>query len=181
MAATHRELEEMVQTGDFRDDLFYRLNVVPIWMPALRERPDDIPALAHRFCDMLARDNRRGSLLLTEEAVRQLSTHDWPGNVRELQNFVERLVVFSDGEVIDEADVARELDRIERHRPRRHHHAAPQPGGEPASLADRRAEAEREAVLEALKRCGGNRTKAARLLGISRRTLYNRLSTIAEL
>jgi len=118
---------------------------------------------------------------LSEGAVHELGRQRWPGNVRELQNFVERLVVFTDGKEITEADVRRELDRF----PRRSEsqgrsgevalEAAPEGAADGTKLATRRSEAEREAVLEALNRARGNRTQAARLLGVSRRTLYKRL------
>ncbi len=182
LAATHRDLETMMGAGEYREDLFYRLNVVPIWMPPLRDRRSDIPALAEEFCERLGRDNHRPGLRLSRGALAVLSEQPWPGNVRELQNFVERLVVFSDGGVIDEADVSRELERSGG--PRSSQTSVPAGDasqGDAASLASRRSAAERQAVLEALRRAEGNRTKAARLLGVSRRTLYNRLSEMGPL
>ncbi|MEQ9324456.1 MAG: sigma 54-interacting transcriptional regulator, partial [Polyangiaceae bacterium] len=173
VAATHRDLAAMVATGDFREDLLYRLDVVPITMPPLRLRPDDIAPLAHRFCAELGPPNGRPELALDREAAAELSRYDWPGNVRELQNVIERLIVFSDGERLTKRDVARELDRARQ--ARASGSDAPEPssdGPSSANLAERRAEAERKAVQDALERAGGNRTKAARLLGISRRKLY---------
>ena len=173
VAATHRDLAAMVATGDFREDLLYRLDVVPITMPPLRLRPDDIAPLAHRFCAELGPPNGRPELALDREAAAELSRYDWPGNVRELQNVIERLIVFSDGERLPKRDVARELDRARQ--ARASGSDAPEPssdGPSSANLAERRAEAERKAVQDALERAGGNRTKAARLLGISRSKLY---------
>jgi len=184
VAATHRDLEALMASGEYREDLFYRLNVVPIWMPPLRDRRSDIPALAGQFCEKLGQDNQRSGLRLSVGALGLLSEQPWPGNVRELQNFVERLVVFSDGEVIEAADVSRELERSGGPRGARDSGADTSlTSAEPdsASLAARRGAAERQAVLEALRRAEGNRTKAARLLGISRRTLYNRLSEMGPI
>jgi len=169
VAATHRDLEAMVKSGDFREDLFYRLNVVPIWIPPLRERAGDIAELAERFTADAATRNGVKAPKLCEDAVLSLASRTWGGNVRELQSCVERLVVFADGGDIHAADVERDAARS---RPL---------GSDPVSatsLGERREEAERRAVQEALTRAGGNRTLAARLLGVSRRTLYNKLAEL---
>jgi DNA-binding NtrC family response regulator len=169
VAATHRDLEAMVKSQDFREDLFYRLNVVPIWIPPLRERAGDIAELAERFTSDAAARNGVKVPKLCEDAVLSLAARSWGGNVRELQSCVERLVVFADGGDIHAADVERDAARS---RPL---------GSEPVSatsLGERREEAERRAVQEALTRAGGNRTLAARLLGVSRRTLYNKLAEL---
>jgi DNA-binding NtrC family response regulator len=173
VAATHRNLEALVAAGQFREDLFYRLNVVPVWMPPLRERRDDVVLLAHKFCEEFAAANGRTGLALEDDALAALTAYDWPGNVRELQNLIERLVVFADGPTIRGADVKRELGRNAGIRPP--NDAASAPSAEPTTLDAQRLEAERQAIREALARTGGNRTQAARLLGISRRTLYNKL------
>ena len=168
VAATHRDLDEMVEEGTFREDLFYRLDVIPIWVPPLRERAADVPPLATRFCRELSERMGRARTL-SDDALAALTALDWPGNVRELSNFVERLVVFTDDARIEAEDVERELSRQPRRRG-----APKKSSGE--TLGDRREEAEREAIREALEKAGGNRTQAARLLGISRRTLYNKLA-----
>ncbi|HET9452568.1 MAG TPA: sigma-54 dependent transcriptional regulator, partial [Aggregicoccus sp.] len=111
VAATHRPLEEMVARGEFREDLFYRLNVVPVWLPPLRARPEDIAPLARHFLALHAKANGRPSMSLTPGAVALLEAQPWPGNVRELQNFLERLVVLSDGPTLQAADLSRELAR----------------------------------------------------------------------
>ncbi|MBU8899087.1 sigma-54 dependent transcriptional regulator [Corallococcus sp. M34] len=179
VAATHRPLEEMVRRGEFREDLFYRLNVVPVWLPPLRERPEDLEALALHFLEVHAKANGRPPFTLTPEGLAALQAQPWPGNVRQLQNFMERLVVLSDGPQLTGADVARELGRQPglTLMP-----VAPSPAVEAASgnaeagtLESRRKDTERHAMEDALKRAGDNRTLAARLLGISRRTLYNKL------
>ena len=169
LAATHRDLDQMVEEGEFREDLFYRLDVIPIFVPPLRERAADIPALAKRFCHELGHKNGRPELVLDVGAIERLVELDWPGNVRELSNFVERLVVFVDADRITAEDVARELAR----QPRRHRAAS---ATDAETLGERRDEAERAAIAEALDKAAGNRTQAARLLGISRRTLYNKLA-----
>ena len=178
VAATHRDLEAMVREGTFREDLFYRLNVVPITMPPLRERRQDIEPLTKRFVAELAERNGRPGLKIDAAAIAAMTAANWPGNVRELSNFVERLVVFA-GESIGVADVERELTQ---------RGAGPRiaaavetktaaPAG--ASLDAQRIEAERAAVKDALSRAHGNRTQAARLLGVSRRTLYNKLTELS--
>nr|WP_236673667.1 sigma-54 dependent transcriptional regulator [Comamonas sp. JC664] len=182
VAATHQPLEERVKEGRFREDLFYRLNVVPVWLPPLRERPDDIEPLARHFLEAHAKTNGRPPFTLTADGLAALRAQPWPGNVRQLQNFLERLVVLSDTQVLGGQEVFQELAR--------------QPGLSPApsavsaaevpvfataaadsarTLESQRKEMERQAMADALKRAGDNRTLAARLLGISRRTLYNKL------
>jgi DNA-binding NtrC family response regulator len=154
VAATHRDLEAMTKSGGFREDLYYRLSVVPIRLPPLRERPGDVDELALHFA---------GERPLDPGALARLRQESWPGNVRQLQAFVERLLVFSDGPRLTLEDVQRELGR-----------AAPAPAGE--TLDAHRRSAEKKALEEALSRARGNRTQAARLLGVSRRTLYNKLA-----
>ena len=178
VAATHRDLEAMVEAGDFREDLFYRLAVVPITIPPLRERPHDAARLARHFFADLAKSSTHATLRIDDDAVALLAEQPWPGNVRQLQNFVERLVVLADQDVIRRADVERELTRIPGVAARAD--GAPAAGASidaPGGLAldTRRKETEKEALLKALAHAGNNRTRAARLLEVSRRTLYNKL------
>ncbi len=178
VAATHRDLESMAAEGTFREDLFYRLNVVPVWMPPLRERREDIDTLVRHFCSTLARANGRASMAITEEAVALLRTEPWRGNVRELANFVERLVVLSPSDTIDAEHTARELARVPvaKRAPLGALEAGAHSGASPlAALEARRRDGEREEILNALTRAADNRALASRLLGVSRRTLYNKL------
>jgi len=187
VAATHQPLEDLVKAGRFREDLFYRLNVVPLWLPALRERPEDIEPLARHFLDVHARTNGKPPFTLTADGLAVIQAQPWPGNVRQLQNFLERLVVLSDGQTLTGEDVSRELARqpgltAPVLTPPQGTTTGPlaasaQPAGADAgrTLESQRKDTERQALVDALQRAGDNRTLAARLLGISRRTLYNKL------
>ena len=191
IAATHRDLEAMITKGDFREDLFYRLNVVPVWMPSLRSRRGDIPVLAKHLAAAIAAQHGH-AVTLAPAALEALSAEAWPGNVRQLQNFIERLVVLSDGPTVTASDVTRELGRrpLEPPAPSAQAVSSPAPvvplppddltarpsaPGSAPTLDDRRRVAERDAILTALQQAANNRTLAARLLGISRRTLYTKL------
>ena len=168
VAATHRDLAALVAEGRFREDLFYRLNVLPIELPALRDRRDDIPLLARHFCEVLSTRHGMGERTFDESALGALRAQPWPGNVRELSSFVERLLILCPAERIGKVDVEQELSRT-----------SATPGGivdGDATLDERRRGAERTALRDALDRARGNRSLAARLLGISRRTLYNKLA-----
>jgi two-component system response regulator AtoC len=168
LAATHRDLEALVREGKFREDLFYRINVVPVRVPALRERREDIAPLAEHMIQRFRKEHGKPSVKLDAAAVEALRAYDWPGNVRELQNVIERLVVLNQSGLILEREVADCLGR----RP-----AAAAGGGAPPAVAlgDSVAEAEKAAIESALRASGGNRTHAAKALGVSRRTLHNKL------
>ena len=160
IAATNQDLEKLIEAKRFRQDLFYRLNIITFNLPPLRERREDIPALAEHFLRGFANEFRKPVPSLSEAATRKLSAYDWPGNVRELRNVVERAVLLAEGPVIQDqdlrmggADRRREADRLV------------------ARLLDgglRLEEIERAAVVEALERASGNRTRAGELLGVSR-------------
>jgi two-component system response regulator AtoC len=160
-----------VAAGQFREDLFFRLNVVPIHLPPLRERAGDVERLAVRFCAMFGQANARPDITLDAGALARLAAQPWPGNVRQLQNLVERLVVLADSDVISSAEVDRELGRAPLGSSPS---SSPRPADE-ASLPERVRSTEKEALLAALARTKGNKTLAARLLGVSLRTLYNKL------
>jgi two-component system response regulator AtoC len=173
VAATNKDLQTLVARGSFREDLYYRLNVLPIDVPALRERTEDIARFARAFTLASAKANDRSGVELEAAAVERMIAAPWPGNVRQLENFVERLVVFSDGPRLTLADVERELGRDAARARASQATPVTEPDG---GLAGARRQAERDAIREALALAGGNRTRAARILGMSRRTLYNKLS-----
>jgi two-component system response regulator AtoC len=180
IAATHRDLETMVERGSFRQDLFYRLNVVPLWIAPLRARRGDIEELAEHFCAQVAGGSGKTKVSLSAEALRLLASQRWPGNVRQLENFVERLVVLCTGSRIAEADVQAELVRPVRFATEtglagEDAFAAPASSGQVIPLDEALRVAERQALLRALKHSAGNRSAAARLLGVSRSTLYSKL------
>jgi len=156
VAATNRDLSREAEPGGFRRDLFFRLAVVVVNVPPLRERPDDVPLLARHIAGRLAARHGVPVSTLADDALAALSAHSWPGNVRELRNVLERAVVLRAGEPIRAGDLG----------------LAPASGA-PSPLD--RAHREREALLAALRRTGGRREEAAKLLGISVRTLYYRL------
>ncbi|MBN2194810.1 MAG: sigma-54-dependent Fis family transcriptional regulator [Polyangiaceae bacterium] len=170
VTATHRPLERMIREGTFREDLFYRIAVVPIFVPPLRERPEDIPPLVHHFLRRFAVEHQRPKLDLDVAARQALAREPWLGNVRELMNFVERLVVLSPSDWVTHADVLRELDRG---RVAALPEAATMLGEGHGPATSRQIS--RDDLVDTLARAGNNRALAARLLGVSRRTLYNKL------
>jgi two-component system response regulator AtoC len=169
IAATNRKLLEEVDAGRFRADLYYRLNVITIKMPLLRDRKDDILYLADHFLDKHRFTPGAPPAKLTEETLRVLLSHDWPGNVRELENTIERAVVLAQGGVItprhlllSPSSASRIIDVEERVRQR-------------VSLTQTVADIEKQMIVEALKQSGGNRSSAAKTLGIYRRLLYAKM------
>ncbi len=170
IAATNKDLEEMVRNGKFREDLFYRLNVVRIRIPALRERSEDIPLLAAYIIKNLNREMGGKITGFTTEAIEALKKHDFYGNVRELENILERACIFSDSDVIDAGDL--DLRSSVYKSGMKQTAEIQEAGAEARSLRDM----EREAIICALHRWEGNRTKAAEELGISRRTLISKIS-----
>ena len=181
VAATNRNLAAMVAEGTFREDLYYRLEGISIEMPPLRDRREDIPELTRRFIAAAARENGRGVSGITPQAQQMLDAYSWPGNIRELKHCVERMVVLAHGDLLDVGDIP---ENIRAGRVVKALMApAPVPENDPVvpslmpspGVVPKLGESERELILRALKLCGGNRTRAAAELGISRRTLHRRL------
>jgi DNA-binding NtrC family response regulator len=166
VAATSRDLESMVRDGDFREDLYYRLNVINLHLPALRERRDDIPLLIGHFLEEICRETDRPRLRLTPDLSDFLQTYSWPGNVRQLRNCLESMVVLARDETLTLDDLPATLEQVPN-------------GGRTLRLpaGTTLQELEREAVEQALEQCGDNRTHAAESLGISVRTLQRKLKS----
>ena len=184
VAATNRNLAAMVAEGTFREDLYYRLEGISIEMPPLRDRREDIPELTRRFIAAAARENGRGVSGITPQAQQMLDAYSWPGNIRELKHCVERMVVLAHGDLLDVGDIPENIraGRVVKAlmAPAPAPVFAPENG--PVStlmpspgVVPKLGESERELILRALELCGGNRTRAAAELGISRRTLHRRL------
>ncbi len=171
IAASNKDLKKEIREGRFREDLFYRLNVVALAVPPLRERPEDIPLMAQSFLKMFAERNARTISGFTPQAMQKLLQYAWPGNVRELMNNVERAVVLSRAELIDADDLAFPMaDAVDP--------AAPVQGAARAAGVFENLpldEVEKRSILEALDACGGNKSEAARRLGITRKTLRKKL------
>nr|WP_299380512.1 sigma 54-interacting transcriptional regulator [uncultured Halomonas sp.] len=162
IATTHRPLESLVKRGEFREDLFYRINVVPLIIPPLRERPEDIPVIARHLLKRFAERRGRRCPVLSQAALTCLNQHDWPGNVRELENVLEA-AFYLGGSRLGTNDLPETLRR-----------GSPSIPGEPLKQTLMRAE--REAIKKALAVCGGNRTRAARRLGIAKSSFYEKLA-----
>ncbi len=167
IAATNRDLRKMVEEGSFREDLFYRLSVIALELPPLRERRGEIPQLVQTFVEEFARENQRPVKGVDAETMEKLTAYSWPGNIRELRNCLESMVVLAQGTELTLSELPENI-RFAR---------------ESAALARRPDESpmnldatEREMIAQALEKCRGNRTAAAKMLGISRRTLHRRLA-----
>ncbi len=183
VAATNRTLEQLVREGKFREDLFFRLNVVRIAMPPLRDRAEDIPLLLSHYINVFSQENNVPPLSVEPGALQTLQRYAWPGNIRELRNFAENAVVLRRGGSFSEYDLEPKYRGV-----------APSPGGgqvsDPHSASSASASAgsslsveenEKRLVREALIKARGNRTKAAELMGISRRTLHRKIAQWPEL
>jgi len=159
ISATNKDMKQAIANSQFREDLYYRLNVVPVELPPLRERKEDIPLLAQHFLKKFTVENQKEIIGFSPEATDFLLKYEWPGNVRELENAIERAVILTKNSYIEATDLTQEILLKA--------HSVP-PG---RSLK----EVERERVLNVLNETGGNRSETARILGISRATLYNKI------
>jgi transcriptional regulator with PAS, ATPase and Fis domain len=174
LAATNRDLAAMVETGIFRKDLFYRLNVVNLRLPALRDRREDILPLAAHFLDRVSRDGGK-KFTLSDEALRTMMRHDWPGNVRELENAIERGCAFSTCGVVGLGDLPTQLQEegLADHRAARVREVTNE--AEETQHVTSLADLERDAIMGAIRVLNGDKLKAAKLLGIGKTTLYRKL------
>jgi DNA-binding NtrC family response regulator len=161
ISATNKDMKQEVSCGKFREDLYYRLNVVNIELPALRDRKEDIPLLAEHFLRKYALENQKSIDLIDPEAMDLLLKYDWPGNVRELENTMERAVILSKDSSIKKADLLLEENR-----------SLPQ-----KKSLDRMSEIEKKHIQNVIEECGGNYSKTAAILGISRMTLYSKIKS----
>jgi DNA-binding NtrC family response regulator len=173
VAATNRDLAVMVERGQFRKDLFYRLNVVNLRLPALRDRREDIPLLAAHFLDRISREHGR-KFTLSDEALRTMMRYDWPGNIRELEHAVERACTMSSGPILHLGDLPTQLQNhgLETRRVAQAGDTAEEPAGPQLTTL---AEMEKQAILSAIRTLNGDKLQAARLLGIGKTTLYRKL------
>lgn len=161
VATTNKPLEEMVKAGTFRQDLYYRLNVIPLKVPPLRFRPRDIEYLARIFLEAFCQDNHKANKQFSQDAINKLKSYEWPGNIRELENLIERLVLTCEADVIEAKDIPFETAAETNH------------SFEPGMTL---GEAERLLIMKTLEHTAQNRTRAADMLGISIRTLRNKLN-----
>ncbi|HVU34481.1 MAG TPA: sigma-54 dependent transcriptional regulator [Opitutaceae bacterium] len=181
VAATNRNLEQMVKDGKFREDLFFRLNVVRLYMPPLRERREDIPLLLAHFIKVFSDENGVPPLTIEPGALRTLQSYSWPGNIRELRNFCENAVVLRRGGSLTEYDLE---PKFRSETPVTAPTAAGPDGSAPVGVVTGSLsveENEKRLLREALLKARGNRTKAAELMGVSRRTLHRKLAQWPEL
>ncbi len=162
VAATNKDLQEEIQAGRFREDLFYRLNVVPIHLPPLRQRREDIPLLVAHFGARLSSEHGRPPRAFTRDAIERLTGYGWPGNIRELRNLIERILIMTDGETVGAADVEEALP-------------ANADEGPPSEIKVAREKAERDTILATLKQCQWNVTEASRRLGMDRGYLHRKI------
>ncbi|MBC8216887.1 MAG: sigma-54-dependent Fis family transcriptional regulator, partial [Planctomycetes bacterium] len=160
VVATHKDLEEQIKEGVFREDLYYRINVFPIYLPPLRERKDDIMLLADHFLERLAAENNKDISRISTPAIEMLTRYHWPGNIRELENCIERAVLLCDGEVIRSEHLPPSLQMVKKTEPMTKR-----------SLTEIIANTERELIVDALKKFDGQQRKAAQELGTTERIL----------
>jgi DNA-binding NtrC family response regulator len=170
IAATNKNLEGLVKSGQFREDLYYRLNVFPILLPPLRERKEDIPELTAHFIEKYCLKNNRRPVKLSPGAMKLLQKYPWPGNIRELQNLLERLLILGDQKVISEHALPDYISKVQQvDKP-------VQPGEQ--DLKSFKEKTERDYILRCLEQCDGNVSETARLLGIERTNLHKKMKAL---
>jgi transcriptional regulator with GAF, ATPase, and Fis domain len=175
IAATHQDLERLIQQGRFREDLFYRLNVLPVAVPPLRERREDIPELVQYFLALYGQRCGKPGMQMDDDALTRLKSAAWKGNVRQLENVIERAVIIAEGSVISSDDLQLEMGEPATPPEERNGDVDQEP---PLGVEGERAERsrrERDQLVRALAATAGNKAEAARLLGLKRSTLISRL------
>jgi two-component system nitrogen regulation response regulator NtrX len=180
IAATNKNLEEEIEKGHFREDLYFRLAVIPIHVPPLRERPDDIAPLVRHYMDYFSRENNVRPKRVTQAALDALTRYRWRGNIRELRNTVERMIIMTGGETIDIADLPETVRSPAAWSAAAGGLAAPKPGGEAAeakagTLREFKENAERMFLVGKLRENGWNISKTAEVIGTPRSNLYKKL------
>jgi DNA-binding NtrC family response regulator len=171
IAATHQDLKKAVLQKKFREDLYYRLNVIPIEAPPLREHKSDIPLLVHHFLEQFSRSKKKEISGITDAAMQRLKEYDWPGNVRELENMVERIIILSSHTVIDVKDLPEKIQPLSEARDTRQFEITE----EGLSLETAVSEFEKQLILQALNKTGWVKNKAAQLLHLNRTTLIEKI------
>ncbi len=172
ISATHADLEERVHRGDFREDLYYRLNVIPIHLPPLRDRLEDIPLLAKHFLRKICTDMRRPVLEITQNAVRALEGYKWPGNVREMENVIERAIALTDSTIIDLQDLPPQISGVAQENSLFPTLQIPEGG---LDLAEAIAQIEQTLIKQAMDKSSNIKARAASLLNINRTTLVEKI------
>lgn len=169
LAATNQDLKNLIQKGQFREDLYYRLNVIPIHIPPLRQRLDDLTLLVEHFLEKCSRKMKKNVGDVSEEVMRILSAYNWPGNIRELENIIERAVILAKMDIVEKEDLPEMLIELA------DSSVSPAPCADKATLKEALRGSEREIIERTLEEYRGNRKKAAQKLGINRTTLYNKM------
>jgi Nif-specific regulatory protein len=179
LVATNKDLEKAIREGKFREDLYYRLNVIPLNLPPLREKTEDIPVLINYFVQRFAQKKRRGPLMFSTEAIQHLMRYRWPGNVRELENLVERLTILTSTEAVNASDLPEKFYQATDFQPdddtstrRIMDFNFPECGIDINSVV---RNMERNLILKALEKTGGVKNRAAKLLGLNRTTLIEKM------
>lgn len=174
ISATNADLEEQVKAGNFREDLYYRLNVIPIQLPSLKERKGDIPLLARHFLEKICKEMHRPLMSLDQDALKAIEAYDWPGNVREMENVIERSIALTDGELIRCDDLPPDIGK----RPTENLQLTPQVTNDGTDMNLVIAEIERQMILQAMELGKGVKARAADLLKINRTTLVEKIKRL---
>jgi two-component system nitrogen regulation response regulator NtrX len=177
VAASNKNLVDEIRKGAFREDLYYRLNVIPLDVPPLRERADDIPRLVRHFLREFSNEYGQRPKTIDEEALALFVRHRWPGNVRELRNFIERLIIMTPGPVLTASDVPPPVGGSPRQE-KPHHDGGERAGVHAATLKDARADFEREFITQKLREHGGNVSRTADAIGVERSNLHRKIKAL---